>query len=76
MSIAKLTIGEKTSNQGATAGGRLSAAEFNELAARVNELIDMFDDNFDFSAFDFSGDDIVSKIASIIYESKLKGGEG
>ena len=40
MSIAKLTIGEKTSNQGATAGGRLSAAEFNELAARVNELVD------------------------------------
>lgn len=43
---------------------------------RVNELIDMFDNNFDFSTFDFSGDDIVNKIASIIYESKLKGGEG
>ena len=41
---------------------------------RVNELIDMFDDDFDFSEFDFSGDDIVSKVANLIYESKLKGG--
>lgn len=41
---------------------------------RVNELIDMFDEDFDFSVFDFSGDDIVSKVATLIYESKLKGG--
>ena len=40
---------------------------------RVNELIDMFDDDFDFSVFDFSGDDITSKIATLIYESKLQG---
>lgn len=41
---------------------------------RVNELIDMFDDDFDFFVFDFDGDDIVSKIAKIIYQSKQKGG--
>lgn len=41
---------------------------------RVNELIDMFDDDFDFSVFDFDGDDVGSKIAKIIYQSKLKGG--
>lgn len=39
MSIARLDIGEKTSNQGATANGKLTAAEFNELVARVNDLI-------------------------------------
>lgn len=32
----------------------------------------MFDEDFDFSVFDFSGDDIVSKVATLIYESKLK----
>ena len=37
---------------------------------RVNELIDMFDDDFDFSVFDFDGDDIVSKVAKLIYESR------
>jgi hypothetical protein len=36
---------------------------------RVNELVDMFDDDFDFSAFDFDGDDIVSKVAKLIYTS-------
>ena len=40
MSIERLTIGEKTTNQGATSGGRLTATEFNELVARVNDLID------------------------------------
>ena len=40
MSISKLTIGQKTTNQGATPGGRCSSAEFNELIERVNELID------------------------------------
>lgn len=35
----------------------------------VNELVDMFDDDFDFSAFDFDGDDIVSKVAKLIYTS-------
>lgn len=39
----------------------------------VNQLVDMFDEDFDFSVFDFSGDDIVSKVATLIYESK-KGG--
>ncbi len=40
MSIARLDIGEKTSNQGATASGKLTAAEFNELVSRVQDLID------------------------------------
>lgn len=40
MSIQKLTIGEKTQNQGVNAAGKLTATEFNELTARVNELID------------------------------------
>lgn len=35
---------------------------------RVNELVDMFDENFDFSTFDFDGDDIVSKVGKLIYE--------
>ena len=42
---------------------------------RVNELIDMFDEDFDFSVFDFDGDDIVSKVAKLIYESAKKGNE-
>ena len=37
---------------------------------RVNELVDMFDEDFDFDAFDFDGDDIVSKVAKLIYESR------
>lgn len=37
---------------------------------RVNELVDMFDDDFDFSVFDFDGDDIVSKVAKLIYDSR------
>ncbi len=40
MSITRLDIGEKTTNQGATPSGKLTAAEFNELVARINELID------------------------------------
>ena len=35
----------------------------------VNELVDMFDEDFDFSVFDFDGDDVVSKVAKLIYES-------
>jgi hypothetical protein len=42
---------------------------------RVNELVDMFDENFDFSVFDFDGDDITSKVARLIYESVKKGGD-
>jgi hypothetical protein len=38
----------------------------------VNELVDMFDDDFDFSAFDFDGDDIVSKVAKLIYTNRSK----
>lgn len=37
---------------------------------QVNQLVDMFDEDFDFSAFDFSGDDIVSKVATLIYTTK------
>lgn len=35
---------------------------------RVNELIEMFDENFNFSEFDFDGEDIVSRIGKLIYE--------
>lgn len=45
MSIARLDIGEKTSNQGATANGRLTAIEFNELVTCVNSLVDNANDN-------------------------------
>ena len=41
---------------------------------QVSQLVDMFDEDFDFSVFDFSGDDIVSKAATLIYENKLKKG--
>ena len=37
--IEKLNIGEKTQNQGVNAAGKLTAEEFNELTAKVNELI-------------------------------------
>lgn len=40
----------------------------NSFDCRVNELVDMFDENFDFSTFDFDGDDIVSKVGKLIYE--------
>jgi hypothetical protein len=43
---------------------------------QVSQLVDMFDEDFDYSVFDFDGDDITSKVAKLIYESKLKGGEG
>lgn len=36
---------------------------------RVNELVDMFDEDFDYSVFDFDGDDIVSKVGKLIYTS-------
>ena len=39
---------------------------------RVNELVDMFDENHDFDTFDFEGDDIVSKVGKLIYEEKRK----
>lgn len=35
---------------------------------RVNELVDMFNENLDFSTFDFDGNDIVSKVGKLIYE--------
>ena len=36
---------------------------------RVNELIEMFEEDFDWSQFDFDGDDIVSKVAKLIFEN-------
>lgn len=39
MAIQKLSIGQKTENQGATSGGRLTAKEFNEMVEKINELI-------------------------------------
>lgn len=39
MPIPQLSIGTKTANQGVNASGKLTAAEFNELVARVNDLI-------------------------------------
>ena len=35
MAIQKLSIGQKTENQ----GGRLTAKEFNEMVEKINELI-------------------------------------
>ena len=40
---------------------------------KVNELINMFDEDFNFSEFDFDGDDIISKIGKLIYKEKFKG---
>lgn len=40
MAISKLQIGAKTSNQGVNASGKLTAVEFNQLTAKVNEMID------------------------------------
>lgn len=39
MAIEKLTIGTKTANQGVNASGKLTAVEFNQLVAKVNEMI-------------------------------------
>lgn len=39
MAIEKLTIGTKTANQGVNANGKLTAVEFNQLVAKVNEMI-------------------------------------
>ena len=35
---------------------------------RVNELVEMFEEDFDFSQFDFDGNDIVSRVSKLIYE--------
>lgn len=40
MAIDKLTIGAKTANQGVNASGKLTAAEFNQLISKVNEMIE------------------------------------
>lgn len=37
--IENLNIGEKTQNQGVNTAGKLTAEEFNSLAAKVKELI-------------------------------------
>lgn len=39
MAIEKLTIGTKTTNQGINSSGKLTAVEFNQLVAKVNEMI-------------------------------------
>lgn len=39
MAIEKLNIGTKTANQGVNASGKLTAVEFNQLVAKVNEMI-------------------------------------
>lgn len=36
---------------------------------RVNELVEMFEADFDWSQFDFDGDDITSRVAKLIYET-------
>lgn len=36
---------------------------------RVNELVEMFEEDFDWSQFDFDGDDIASKVAKLILEN-------
>ena len=40
MAIDKLTIGTKTANHGVNASGKLTAAEFNQLISKVNEMIE------------------------------------
>lgn len=40
MAIDKLTIGTKTANQGVNSSGKLTAAEFNQLISKVNEMIE------------------------------------
>ena len=50
------------------------ACEYCEIFdIKVNELINVFDETFDFSEFDFNGDDIISKIGKLIYKGKFKG---
>lgn len=39
MAIDKLNIGTKTANQGVNPSGKLAAVEFNQLVAKVNEMI-------------------------------------
>lgn len=43
---------------------------FDAFDYHVNTLVDMFDEDFDFDTFDFDGDDIVSRVAKLIYESR------
>lgn len=40
MCIIGLTIGNKVTNNGSSNEGRLTSDEFNELVAKVNELVD------------------------------------
>lgn len=35
---------------------------------KIKELVEMFDENFNFSEFDFDGEDIVSRVGKLIYE--------
>lgn len=36
---------------------------------RVNELVEMFEEDFDWSQFDFDGDDMTSRVAKLIYST-------
>ena len=45
MAIEALNIGLKTSNQGADSSGRLTALEFNNLIAKINEMVETMNDN-------------------------------
>lgn len=36
---------------------------------QVNVLVEMFEEDFDWSQFDFDGDDIMSRVAKLIYET-------
>lgn len=40
MAIKPLNIGTKTANQGVNASGKLTALEFNQLTAKVDEMIE------------------------------------
>lgn len=52
---------------------KLSRAKCESFDIKANELINMFDEDFNFSEFDFDGDDIISKIGKLIYKEKFKG---
>ena len=46
-----------------------SAEWCDEFDCKVNELKEMFEQDFDWSQFDFDGCDIVSRVAKLIYEN-------
>ena len=46
-----------------------SAEWCDSFDCKVNELVEMFEEDFDWSQFDFDGCDIVSRVAKLIYET-------